>query len=166
MVHDALMLAAEVVIQPEASPVLAAAALGCATHPGLPTLIEQRLILADFVTGMRAQFSERFTDSHRKALVVHARYLLPDVGGVNVEAGFSAEGAHQKVQPGLLSLDLAQNRLNALVRTSAVYDLVGPVLEVKSDGAVRRICEFEHWARRQALGLVGQRLGWLLPAGL
>lgn len=69
----------------------------------------------------------------------HARYLLTDVGGMNVEAGFSAEGAHQKVQLGLLSLDLAQNRLNALVRTSAVYDLVGPVLEVKSDGTVRRI---------------------------
>ena len=50
VVHDALMLAAEVVIQPEASPVLAAAALGCATHPGLPMLTEQIPILADFVT--------------------------------------------------------------------------------------------------------------------
>ena len=69
----------------------------------------------------------------------HARYLLTDVGGMNVEAGFSAEGAHQKVQLGLLSLDLAQNRLNALVRNSTVYDLVGPVLEVRSDGTVNRI---------------------------
>lgn len=69
----------------------------------------------------------------------HARYLLTDVGGINVEAGFSAEGAHQKVQLGLLSLDLAQNRLNALVRNSTVYDLVGPMLEVRSDGTVHRI---------------------------
>lgn len=69
----------------------------------------------------------------------HARYLLTDVGGMNVEAGFSAEGAHQKVQLGLLSLDLAQNRLSALVPNSAVYDLVGPVLEVRSDGTVHRI---------------------------
>lgn len=69
----------------------------------------------------------------------HARYLLTDVGGMNVEAGFSAEGAHQKVQLGLLSLDLAQNRMNALVRNSTVYDLVGPVLEVRSDGTVHRI---------------------------
>lgn len=69
----------------------------------------------------------------------HARYLLTDFGGMNVEAGFSAEGAHQKVQLGLLSLDLAQNRLNALVRNSTVYDLVGPVLEVRSDGTVHRI---------------------------
>lgn len=69
----------------------------------------------------------------------HARYLLTDVGGMNVEAGFSAEGAQQKVQLGLLSLDLAQNRLNALVRNSTVYDLVGPVLEVRSDGIVHRI---------------------------
>lgn len=69
----------------------------------------------------------------------HARYLLTDVGGINVEAGFSAEGAHQKVQLGLLSLDLAQNRLNALARNSTVYDLVGPVLEVRADGSVHRI---------------------------
>ncbi|VFU17364.1 hypothetical protein [Methylocella tundrae] len=69
----------------------------------------------------------------------HARYLLTDVGGMNVEAGFSAEGAHQKVQLGLLSLDLTQSRLNALERKSAVYDLVDPVLEVRSDGSVHRI---------------------------
>jgi hypothetical protein len=69
----------------------------------------------------------------------HARYLLTDIGGINVEAGFSAEGAHQKVQLGLLPPDLAQNRLNALVRTSAVYDLVGPVLQVSSDGTVHRV---------------------------
>ncbi len=69
----------------------------------------------------------------------HARYLLTDVGGINIEAGFSAEGAHQKVQLGLLSLDLAQTRFNALERNSAVYDLVGPVLEVWSDGSVHRI---------------------------
>jgi hypothetical protein len=69
----------------------------------------------------------------------HARYLLTDVGGINVEAGFSAEGAHQKVQLGLLPLDLAQNRMNALVRNSTVYDLVGPVLEIRSDGSVLRV---------------------------
>lgn len=69
----------------------------------------------------------------------HARYLLTDVGGINVEAGFSAEGAHQMVQLGLLPLGFAQNKLTALERNSNVYDLVGPVLEVKSDGTVRRI---------------------------
>jgi hypothetical protein len=88
----------------------------------------------------------------------HVRYLLTDVGGMNVEAGFSAEGAHQKVQLGLLPLNLAQNRLNALVRTSDVYDLIGLVLEVKSDGTVHRIRKFERWAKRQALGFVGQRV--------
>jgi hypothetical protein len=69
----------------------------------------------------------------------HARYLLTDVGGMNVEAGFSAEGAHQKVQLGLLPLDFARNRLNALLRNSTVYDLFGPVLEIRSDGTVHRI---------------------------
>ena len=45
------MLAAEVVMQPEVTRFLAAAtALGCATHPGLPMLLEQVPILADFVT--------------------------------------------------------------------------------------------------------------------
>lgn len=69
----------------------------------------------------------------------HARYLLTDVGGINVEAGFSAEGDHQMVQLGLLPLALAQSKLNALLRNSPVYDLVGPVLEVRSDGTVHRI---------------------------
>lgn len=45
------MLAAEVVMQPEVTRFLAAAAtIGCATHPGLPMLTEQVPILADFVT--------------------------------------------------------------------------------------------------------------------
>jgi hypothetical protein len=57
---------------------------------------------------------------------------------MNVEAGFSAEGAHQKVQLGLLPLDFTQNRLKTLERKSAVYDLVQPVLEIRSDGSVRR----------------------------
>lgn len=68
----------------------------------------------------------------------HARYLLTDVGGVNVEAGFSAEGAHQKVQLGLLPLDLSQNKLASLLPNSTIYALVGPVLEIQSDGTVHR----------------------------
>ena len=69
----------------------------------------------------------------------HARFLLTDIGGMNVEAGFSAEGAHQKVQLGLLTFDLAETRLRALARDSQVYELVGPVLEIRSDGSVHRI---------------------------
>jgi hypothetical protein len=69
----------------------------------------------------------------------HARYLLTDVGGISVDAGFSAEGGHQKVQLGLLDLGFAQNKLSAFARGSAIYDLVGPVFEVGSDGRVRRV---------------------------
>jgi len=69
----------------------------------------------------------------------HARYLLTDVGGINVEAGFSAEGAHQNVQLGLLATDFSQEKLNALDRASSVYSLVEPVLEISSDGMARRI---------------------------
>ena len=68
----------------------------------------------------------------------HARYLLTDVGGVHVDAGFSAEGLHQNVQFALLALDLVQAKLKAFERCSPIYDLVEPVLEVASDGSVRR----------------------------
>jgi len=69
----------------------------------------------------------------------HARDLLTDRGGINVEAGFSADGAHQRVRMGLIDLTLCQAKLAALARGSTVYDLVEPVLEVFSDGSVRRI---------------------------
>lgn len=46
------MLAAEVAVDPEITPFLAAAArIGCATHGGLPMLMEQIPILAEFVSG-------------------------------------------------------------------------------------------------------------------
>jgi hypothetical protein len=69
----------------------------------------------------------------------HARNLLTDIGGMSVEAGFSAEGAHQRVQLGLLTSDLVQSKMNALARTSTDYDLVGPVLEIHADGSVQRV---------------------------
>ncbi len=69
----------------------------------------------------------------------HARYLLTDVGGITVDAGFSAEGDHQKVQLALLPSDLVQTKLEAFGRGASVYDLVEPVLEVGADGTVRRV---------------------------
>lgn len=69
----------------------------------------------------------------------HARYLLTERGGVNVEAGFSAEGAHQKVLLGLLDLTLCQSKIEAFTRGSTEYILVEPVLEVSADGKVRRV---------------------------
>jgi hypothetical protein len=68
----------------------------------------------------------------------HARYLLTDRGGMNVEAGFSAEGAHQKLLMALLELPVCQDKLAAFARGSTRYDLIEPVLEVFSDGTVRR----------------------------
>jgi hypothetical protein len=69
----------------------------------------------------------------------HARYLLTDVGGLTVDSGFSADGGHQKVPLGLLGSEFVQTKLKAFARTSTLYDLVGPVLEISSDGTVRRI---------------------------
>jgi hypothetical protein len=69
----------------------------------------------------------------------HARFLLTERGGMNVEAGFSADGSHQKVLLALLEGPICQQKLAAFARGTTQYDLVGPVLEVFSDGTVRRI---------------------------
>ena len=68
----------------------------------------------------------------------HARYLLTDVGGINVEAGFSALGDHQNVQLALLPSDFVQAKLENFERGSTVYHLVEPVLEIQADGTVKR----------------------------
>ena len=68
----------------------------------------------------------------------HARYLLTDRGGMNVEAGFSAEGSHQKVLLALLESSICQEKVAAFARNSTQYDLVEPVLEIFSNGTVRR----------------------------
>jgi hypothetical protein len=51
----------------------------------------------------------------------HARYLLTDIGGISVDAGFSADGAHQTVQIGLLDSDFAQSKLAAFAVTPNVH---------------------------------------------
>ena len=69
----------------------------------------------------------------------HARFLLTDRGGMNVEAGFSAEGPHQKVFLALLEGQICREKLAAFARHSTEYELIEPVLEIFSDGAVRRV---------------------------
>lgn len=69
----------------------------------------------------------------------HARYLLTDRGGMSVEAGFSAEGAHQKVHLALLDLALCEAKLCAFGCHSTEYYLVEPGLEISWDGKVRRV---------------------------
>lgn len=71
--------------------------------------------------------------------IFHDRYLLTDRGGMSLGAGFSAEGAHQKVHLYLLEPESCRKKLVAFERNSAVYKLVEPVLEISSDGSVRRI---------------------------
>lgn len=69
----------------------------------------------------------------------HARYLLTELGGVSVDAGFSAEGTAQMTQVALLDLGFSQAKLSTYARGAEVYELVEPVLEVLSDGSVRRL---------------------------
>jgi hypothetical protein len=68
----------------------------------------------------------------------HARYLLTDRGGIGIDAGFSAEGGHQSTDMHLMSIALSAARLNAFARDATDFELVGPVLEIRSDGTVRR----------------------------
>lgn len=69
----------------------------------------------------------------------HARYLLTERGGVGIDAGFSAEGGHQTTDMHLMSLALSQARLNAFAKDATDFELVLPVIEIRSDGSVRRI---------------------------
>jgi hypothetical protein len=69
----------------------------------------------------------------------HARYLLTDLGGMNIEAGFQAVGEHQTVQLGLLPSDFVRSKLEAFERSASVYELVGPVLKVNFDGTVQHM---------------------------
>jgi hypothetical protein len=68
----------------------------------------------------------------------HARFLLTDRGGMNVEAGFSADGSHQKVLLALLEEPVRQKKMAAFARHSTEYELIEPVLEIFSDGRVVR----------------------------
>ncbi|CAG1005825.1 hypothetical protein RHIZO_03207 [Rhizobiaceae bacterium] len=69
----------------------------------------------------------------------HARYLLTDKGGIGIDAGFSADGAHQTTDMHLMSYDLSQQRLASFARTATDYDLVAPIITVCANGRVTRL---------------------------
>ena len=68
----------------------------------------------------------------------HARYLLTDRGGVGIDAGFSAEGAHQATDMHLMSPALSEARLNAFARDATEFELIEPILEIHWDGRTLR----------------------------
>ena len=69
----------------------------------------------------------------------HARYLLTDLGGVNVEAGFEEQGRHQKVEVKMLDYAYSQGRIKEFdpKSKSPIYTLLGDVLEIDSSGNVK-----------------------------
>ena len=71
--------------------------------------------------------------------IFHDRYLVTDRGGMGLGAGLSSESAHQKVHLYLLEPETCREKLVAFERDSTVYELVEPILEISSDGEVRRI---------------------------
>lgn len=68
----------------------------------------------------------------------HARYLLTDRGGIAVDAGFSADGAHETTDMHLMGYALSQQRMTSFARAATDYQLVGPVIRVAADGTVER----------------------------
>ena len=71
--------------------------------------------------------------------IFHDRYLVTDRGGMSLGAGLSSESAHQKVHLYLLEHETCQEKLAAFERNSTVYKLAEHILEISSDGKVRRL---------------------------
>jgi len=69
----------------------------------------------------------------------HARYLLTDRGGVGIDAGFSAVGGHQTTDMHLMSVVLSKAKLAAFARDANDFELMEPVLEIRSDGSTRQV---------------------------
>jgi hypothetical protein len=66
----------------------------------------------------------------------HARYLLTDLGGVGVDAGFSAEGSHQTTDMHRMDTSFCQDRVAAFDRAATIYELFEPVLLITAAGQV------------------------------
>jgi hypothetical protein len=66
----------------------------------------------------------------------HARYLLTDIGGIGVEAGFSAEGNHQTTHMHRMDAAACRERMAAFDRAATTYELVEPVLLITATGDV------------------------------
>ena len=69
----------------------------------------------------------------------HARYLLTDMGGIRVDAGFEPVGDHQNTDVSLMDFDLSQMRLASVARDATQYELVRPVLRILADGEVDHV---------------------------
>lgn len=69
----------------------------------------------------------------------HARYLLTEMGGIAVDAGFSDEGNQQTTDMHLMGYELSQQKLIEFARNATLYELVEPVIRVSSDGKAERL---------------------------
>lgn len=65
----------------------------------------------------------------------HARYVLTDVGGLRIDAGLD-EAPGQTTVVAHMEIALIQERLKSLEPGAKVYDLIGPVVRVSSNGYV------------------------------
>jgi hypothetical protein len=66
----------------------------------------------------------------------HARYLLTEKGGIAVDAGFSAEGAHQMTDMHRMDAASCIERAAAFDKAATVYELIGNVLLISAAGQV------------------------------
>jgi len=68
----------------------------------------------------------------------HDRYLLTEVGGVSLGAGFSSEGAHQNVNVQLLGPSVYETARESIDKGSHVYELL-EAFRILSDGTIEEI---------------------------
>ncbi len=66
----------------------------------------------------------------------HARYVLSNVGGIGVDAGFSAEGGHQTTDMHRMDGSFCQKRMAMFDKAATAYELVEPVLQIDAAGRV------------------------------
>ena len=71
-----------------------------------------------------------------KSEVFHARYLLTDLGGVSIDAGFSAEGKSQSVPFQLLQSHKSQEYRKDFNISADTYKLIRPILKIRSNGKI------------------------------
>ena len=70
---------------------------------------------------------------------LHPRYLLTNIGGIQIDSGFKAHGEHLTTDMALVDLDFCHSKMDFYSENSDVFELNSPIIEVHPDGSVNTI---------------------------
>ena len=70
---------------------------------------------------------------------LHPRYLLTNIGGIQIDSGFKAHGEHLTTDMALVDLDFCHSKMDFYSENSDVFELNCPIIEVEPDGSVNTI---------------------------